>query len=330
MTERKTELSGISGSGASLAALGPAPALISAAGPHAERRFWEFFTVTIRNPNTRRAYARAAAEFCGFLEERGAGDLRAVQPMHVAAWIESLTRSHAPATVKLRLAAIRMLFDWLVMGQVVPVNPAASVRGPKHVVKRGRTPVLAREEARALLEAIDVSTLVGLRDRAFIGLLVYSFARVGAALAMEVRDFYPNGRRWWVRLHEKGGKRHDLPAHHNLEAWMLEYLEAAGIGEEKRTPLFRAAIGRTGVLSDRPLLARNALDLVQRRARDAGIATAICNHTFRATGITAYLENGGTLEMAQAIAAHESPRTTKLYDRTADQVTLDEVERIIL
>ena len=306
------------------------PALVAAAGPAAERRFWEFFTVTIRNRNTRAAYARAAAEFCVFLEARGVAALAEVQPIHVAAYIEVLSEARSPSTAKQRLAAIRMLFDWLVTGQIVPVNPAASVRGPRHVVKRGKTPVLEREDARLLLESIDADTLVGLRDRAFIGLMVYSFARVGAAVTMEVRDFYPVGRRWWVRLHEKGGKRHELPAHHNLEAWLHAYIEAAEIAEQPRMPLFRSALGRTGKLSERPLLARNALDLVQRRAKDAGIGATICNHTFRATGITAYLANGGTLEMAQAIAAHESPRTTKLYDRTGDEVTLDEVERIIL
>lgn len=309
---------------------GPVPALIAASGPDAETRFWEFFTVTIRNPNTRAAYARAAAEFCAFVEAGGVGDLRAVQPIHVAAYVEALGKTHAPSTVKLRLAGVRMLFDWLVTGQILPFNPATSVKGPKHVVKRGKTPALDRGDARRLLESIDAESVVGLRDRAFIGLLVYTFARVGAAVAMEARDFYPAGRRWWVRLHEKGGKRHELPCHHNLEAWLHEYVEAAGIGGAPQAPLFRSAVGRTGRLSDRPLLERNALDLVQRRARDAGIAQAIGCHTFRATGITAYLENGGTLEKAQAIAAHESPRTTKLYDRTSDRVTLDEVERIVL
>ncbi|MEO1089362.1 MAG: tyrosine-type recombinase/integrase [Pseudomonadota bacterium] len=314
----------------SLTEFGQPLVLIAASGSQAERRFWEFFTVTIRNRNTRAAYARAAAEFCAFLEGRGVSSLTAIQPIHVAAYVEVLGTTHAPATVKQRLAALRMLFDWLVVGQVLPVNPTASVRGPRHVVKRGKTPVLERADARLLLESIDTATVVGLRDRAFIGLLVYSFARVGAAVAMEVGDFYANGRRWWVRLKEKGGKHHELPAHHNLEAWLHDYLQAAWIGAETRSPLFRSALGRTGRLSDKPLLARNALDLVQRRARDAGLRGRICNHTFRATGITAYLENGGTLEMAQAIAAHESPRTTKLYDRTADAVTLDEVERIVL
>lgn len=314
----------------SLSRLGQTPALIAATGQGGKRRFWEFFTVTTRNPNTRAAYARAAQEFCAFVQAGGVGDLRQVQPIHVAAYVEALGHSHAPSTVKLRLAALRMLFDWLVTGQVIPVNPASSVKGPKYVVKRGKTPVLDRTEARHLLESIDTDSMVGLRDRAFIGLLIYTFARVGAAVSMKVEDFYPMGRRYWVRLHEKGGKLHELPAHHNLDAWLHAYVAAAGIGDEKRSPLFRSALGRTGQLSDRPLLERNALDLVQRKARQAGIVTAICNHTFRATGITAYLENGGTLEKAQAIAAHESPRTTKLYDRTSDQITLDEVERIIL
>jgi len=306
------------------------PDLVQRSGARAGDRFRDFFAVSIRNPHTRIAYARAAREFCDFAAGAGLGGLGAVEPVHVAAWVEALGRAHAPATVKQRLAGVRMLFDWLVIGQVVPANPAAPVRGPRHIVRRGKTPVLGRADARALLDGIETETLIGLRDRAFIGLMVYSFARVGAAVAMRVEDFYPNGRRWWVRLHEKGGKHHELPAHHNLEAWLHAYLEAAGIGDDRRGPLFRAAAGRTGRLTARPLLARNALDLVRRRARAAGIATPVSNHTFRATGITAYLENGGTLEKAQAIAAHESPRTTKLYDRTADRITLDEIERIIL
>lgn len=307
-----------------------APALVAAAGPEAERRFWEFFAARIRNRNTRAAYLRAARDFLAHAEVHGARGLAEVRPIHVAAWVEALARSRAAPTAKQRLAGVRMLFDWLVLSQVVPVNPAASVRGPAHVVRRGRTPALDRADARRLLESVDASTLVGLRDRAFLGLLVYSFARVGAAVGMEVQDFHPGGRRWWIRLREKRGKVHDLPAHHNLEAWLHEYIDAAGLAAQPRSPLFRAAVGRTGRLSDRPLLARNALHLVRRRAHDAGLPQKICCHTFRATGITAYLESGGTLEMAQVMAAHEDSRTTKLYDRRADAVTLDEIERIIL
>ena len=121
------------------------------------------------------------------MRDAGVPSIGAVQPVHVATWIEAGTRELAAPSVKQRLAAIRHLFDWLVTGQVVPVNPAASVRGPRHVVTSGQTPVLDPSEARALLDSIDTSTVVGLRDRALIGLMVYSFARIGAALGDDGR-----------------------------------------------------------------------------------------------------------------------------------------------
>jgi integrase len=221
-----------------------------------------------------------------------------------------------------------MLFDWLVVGQVIAINPAHAVRGPKHVVKRGKTPVLTADQARELLNSIDLATTVGLRDRALIALMAYSFARVSAAVAMRVEDYFGNGKRWWVRLHEKGGKVHEMPCHHNLEAYLDAYLHAAGITDAKKTPLFRSARGRTGELTEGAMHRVDAWRMVQRRAKAAGLEIDIGCHTFRATGITAYLDNNGTLENAQTMAAHESPRTTKLYDRTSDEITLDEVEKI--
>jgi site-specific recombinase XerC len=223
-----------------------------------------------------------------------------------------------------------MLMDWLVVGQVIPMNPASSVRGPKHVVKKGKTPVLSREQARQLLDSIDTSTLIGLRDRALIGVMVYSFARVSAVINMNVEDYWQNGKRCWLRLHEKGGKHHEVPAHHVAEEYLDAYLQAAGTAGEKKTPLFRSAAGRTGGLTAKRLSRRDVWHLIRRRAASIGLPARTCCHTFRATGITAYLENGGTIEKAQTIAAHESPRTTKLYDRTSDEITLDEIERIRL
>jgi site-specific recombinase XerD len=195
------------------------PAVIADAGNHAARRFLEFFAATIHNKNTRTAYYRAACHFFAWVERHEIGGLADIEPVHVAAYIEVLQETTAKPSVKLHLAAIRMLFDWLVIGQVLAVNPAHAVRGPKHVVKRGKTPVLTEEEARRLLDSIDTSTLVGLRDRALIGVMTYAFARIGAVVAMKVEDYYPAGKRWWVRLHEKGGKRHEMPAHHKLEAF---------------------------------------------------------------------------------------------------------------
>jgi site-specific recombinase XerD len=304
------------------------PAVVAAAGDHASYRFFEFFTADIRNPRTRRAYFRASLRFFAWVEGKGL-TLADIRPPHVAAYVEGLLadRKSRP-TVKQALAALKRLFDWLVVGQVVPCNPAAAVRGPQHVVKKGTTPILTRDEMRQLLGSIDTGHVVGLRDRALIGLMAFSFARVGAAVAMRVEDYFPKTKRWWVRLHEKGGKLHEMPAHHTLEEYLDAYIEAAKIADDRKGPLFRTANRRTKQLTVNAMTPKDAWGMVQRRAKDAGIETRIGCHTFRATGITNYLENGGTLEKAQQMAAHESAKTTKLYDRTNDAITLDEVERI--
>ncbi len=305
------------------------PAIIASEGQRASKRFLEFFTANIRNPNTRLSYMRAISPFLAWCDERGL-ELRQVEPMAVAAYIERLTQERAPQTVKQHLAAIRMLFDWLVTGQIVPFNPAASVRGPRYSIKKGKTPVLSAQETRKLLDNIDTSHVVGLRDRALIGTMVYSFARVSAIVNMRVRDYYPQGKRYWIRLHEKGGKFHEVPVHHTAEEYLDEYIETAVIFEEKNKPLFRSTRGRSRELTTRAMSRFDAYKMIQRRAEDAGISSEIACHTFRATGITEYLRNGGTIEHAQQIAAHESPRTTKLYDRTNDAISLDEIERIVI
>ena len=171
---------------------------------------------------------------------------------------------------------------------------------------------------------------MGLRDRALIGLMVYSFARIGAAVAMKVEDVFVQNRRLWVRLHEKGGKRHEMPCHHNLEAYLHAYIDGCGLASDPKGPLFRT-IGRgTGKLTETPLPQANADEMIRRRANAADIETKIGNHTFRATGITAYLKNGGTLEKAAAMANHASTRTTQLYDRRGDETSLDDVELVVI
>lgn len=304
------------------------PLLVMAEGERAGIRFIEFFAGRIRNAHTRRAYTRAVASFLAWCEEAGVPSIAAVQPLHVATWIELQTRERAAPSVKQQLAAIRHLFDWLVTGQVIPTNPAASVRGPSHVVRQGKTPVLDPAEARTLLDSIDVNTQIGLRDRALIALMVFSFARIGAALAMKVEDVFTQNRRLWVRLREKGGKAHAMPCHHTLEEYLTAYLDGTGIVEDGKGPLFRT-IGRgTALLTRTSLPQANAYAMIGRRALAAGIATKVGNHSFRATGITAYLKNGGTLEKAAAMANHASTRTTQIYDRRHDEMSLDEVERI--
>ena len=246
-------------------------------------------------------------------------------------YIETRQQTHSAPDVKQQLAAVRMLFDWLITGQVVPTNPAAAVRGPKHVVKTGKTPVLEGGEWRKLLESIPTEAVRDLRDRALIATLTYSFARIGAALKMKVEDLRPRGSAWTIRLQEKGGKQHSMPCHHALAEMLHAYIAAAGIAEDRKGWLFRTSRGHTATaLSEKPMAQSDAWRMIRRRAAAAGINASIGNHSFRATGITAYLSNGGALEHAQEMAAHESPRTTKLYDRTKERLTQDEVERIRL
>lgn len=317
-----------------------APALFLP-NPKASERFFEFFTATIRNKNTRRAYYKAVCRFSEWCASRGLNDLALVKPIHVAGYIEAMTGELAKPTVKQHLAALRMLFDWLVVGHIIDVNPAHAVRGPKHRVKKGKTPFLTKDEARALLDSIPVTKklkrtdgmedetpcFVGLRDRALIATMLYTFARIGAVLQMNVGDYFMQGRRSRIRLHEKGGTEHEAQCHHNLEAYLDEYIAAAGIVNDTDGPLFRT----TGRLKGTPhrMTQPDAYRMIRRRSKAAGIKTPnVGNHSMRATGITAYLKNGGTREHAQAMAAHASARTTQLYDRRDEEVSLDEYEKV--
>jgi site-specific recombinase XerD len=229
------------------------------------KRFLEFFTAQINNAHTRRAYVNATRRFADWCASKDLHELAQVQPFHVAAFVHDLQDELSPPSVKQHLAAIRMLFDWLVTGHVIETNPAHSVRGPRYTVKKGKTPVLTLEEAHALLESIPITK---------------------------------------------------KPANDT---------EAAGIADDVDGYLFRTACRKTGQLTTNPLSQRDAHRITRRRTKAAGIETRIGNHTFRATGTTAYLKNSGKLEVAPQIAKHELPRTTKLYDRRQD-----EIERITI
>ena len=313
------------------------PQLIVRAGVPAQERFLEFFAATIRNKNTREAYFRAVCRFLDWCDERHL-ELEDIRPVHVAAYIEMFTTTDeqedglpfSSPTIKQHLAGIKMLFDYLVTGQIVPFNPASAVRGPSYSTKRGKTPVLTADEAKELIESIDTSTVIGLRDQALIGLMLYSFSRVSAVVGMRVGDLFVVGRRTWIRLAEKGGKCHEVPVHHKAEEYLHAYLESAGIKEEGKSPLWRSTRGRSQQLTTKGMSRVDAYRMIQRRALKAGMDAAMCCHTFRATGITVFLENGGAIETAAQIAAHESPRTTKLYDRRDDKIALEEIERIRL
>jgi site-specific recombinase XerD len=322
---------------------GPAAPAVFASSVIAERRFWEFFVAQISNDATRKSYFTAALHFAAWCQSHGIAELQQVEPMQVAAYLKSMERDgRALPTVKVHLAALRMLFDWLVMGHVLGVNPARAVRGPRYIVRKGKTPALTVEETRGLLDKIQVArnvkgqngidrqepVVMGLRDRALIGVMAYSFARVNAALRMRVRDYFVQGGRGWLHLHEKGGKEYDVPCHHNLERYLDEYISGARIAGDPDGPLFRTTGRKTG--KQHSMWQQDAYRMIQRRARAAGTKTRVSNHTFRTTGITAFLQSGGRLEVAQKMAGHESPWTTLQYDRRPGDITHDEVERIAI
>ena len=335
---------------------GSMPRIVARSGERVRRRWLEFFTAELTNDNTRAAYAQATHEFFDWLErlqEFGGqnGDVFRVAVEHVAAYREWLVKTptliKAPngqaiekprsvTTVKLKVAAIRSLFRWLKEGGILETDPAASVRAPKHSVRIGKTPVLAGLEAALILDKITLELeqrpddLVALRDRALIAIMTFTVARISAAVGMSVRDVFRQGERHHVRLKEKGGKLHIMPLHHEAEDYVLAYIEAAGIRNQPLSPLFRAFDAKRQAISARPLSRVKAWEMVQRRAKAAGISTAVCNHTFRATGITTFLENGGTIEKARELAAHASINTTQLYDRRNKAVKMDDVVLINL
>ena len=318
--------------------------------------FDNFFKGTVHNPNTRRAYEYSAEAFLKFaVRHCDITRLHDIRPPHISRWIDLMTASGLAApTVKQRLAALVTLFDFLVEQQVISRNPARLVKGPSHVIDQGSTPVLSGDEMLKLLDAIDPATLIGKRDRAMIGTMAYSFARISAVTALKVENIFHQQRRLWLRLTDKGGKRKDIPCNHNLELYLAEWMDAAGHRHVATAPLFQTFASKgerkpqpggddehetqdedegkkpkiVRPLSGKPMTQSMTWEMLQRRSKQAGLATHICNHTFRATGITAFLTNGGGIERAAIIAGHASINTTKLYDRRSRDVTLDEIEKI--
>lgn len=302
------------------------PVLIRDAGDSASRAFLEFFAASIRNRNTREAYARACGRFLDWCHGCGL-TLAGIQPLIVATYIESLEARQSVASIKLEMAAIRMMFDALAEKQVITGNPARSVRGPKHAIIEGATPAFAVPQAQALLKSIDTTNVIGLRDRALLSTLIYTGARVSAVCQLQVRDFQLDGAGRTFRFREKGGKQRKIPCRHDLAAMMEAYLAAAGIGGESDTPLFRS-VDRRRHITARGLHRVEVHEMLKRRLKAAGLPANLSSHSFRATTATDLLAQGVPLEDVQYLLGHADPRTTRLYDRRRKEVTRNIVERL--
>src|ERR1700732_2002346 len=299
---------------------------VAEVGPEATKRFFEFVPAPFPNKNTRIAYYHAIGRFLTWCGQAGFQSLEDIEPITVAAYIEQHPGS--PPTVKQHMAAIRMLFSWLTEKGVLAMNPAREVKTERFSRTEGKTPAFIGGEVQKLLGAIETSTHTGLRDRALLGVLAYTFARIGAVVNLKVEDYYPSGKRFLLRFKEKGGKEKELPVHHKLEELLDQYLKATSLSSEPESPLFPTALVKTGKLSRRRLGRTDAADMLKRRLKQAGLPAHYSPHSFRATGITNFLENDGTLEAAQRIAGHADSRTTKLYDRRGQKVLLEDMERI--
>jgi integrase/recombinase XerD len=306
------------------------PLVVVTAGEKAQYKFIEFFTAQIANPHTRRAYGRAVYRFLHWCEQQGIA-LEQIDPVRTALYFRDLERQLSPPSVKQHLAAVKHLFDWFVTEGVSPLNPAASVKGPRYSPKHGKTPALTAEETRRLLESIPDDTIKDVRDKAVIATLFYSWVRVNAICTLSIADYRRQGEGRTLRFTEKRGKVHELPAHHKAVDAINTYLSRAEINpdnkRQRKLPLFRT-IDRSRNLTENPLDQSVVYRMLRCRAKAAGIQTEISAHTARATGITSYLENKGALEQAQDIAAHADPRTTRLYDRRHVRVERSEIERV--
>lgn len=302
------------------------PALVASSGSAAQFAWEEFIYGKIRNPHTRAAYERAIRRFldhCDSLNKQ----LPTVSPRDVGSYLDE--QDYAPATKKLHLSAIRHFFDTLVTRHVIMLNPAHSVRGERLQVVEGKTPEITIPQARKLMQSLDTSHVVGLRDRAIIAILIYTAARVGAVATLRRGDFYDLGDEYCLRFAEKGGKSREIPVRHDLKQFIGKYLAAGGMEyADESKPLFRTTIRKTKKLTQNTMTAGDMARMVKRRMRDAGLPSRLSPHSFRVTAITDLLSQGVPLEDVQNLAGHADPRTTRLYDRRKRKVTRNIVERI--
>lgn len=294
----------------------------------AAKRFWEFFMGVSKNHNTRMAYKRATYRFADWCEQY-ALELSDIEPVHIEAYTQQMEATHAPASIKQHMSALKKLFDFFITGQIVTFNPVDAVARPVERITRGKTDILEPTQMKHLFKSIKLNNVVDYRDRAVIAIMAYSFARVSAVCAMNRESYRTSGTRSKFILTEKGGRINEVPAHHTAQEFVDAYIDNSACEFTNTSALFRTIDPKTKALTETRLSRGTVWSMVKRRCANAGLPYYITNHSFRGTGITTYMLNGGNLEAAADIAGHANPSTTKLYDRSGDKATLDEIERIL-
>jgi site-specific recombinase XerD len=302
------------------------PKMVAASGKAARFAWDEFFGGQVRNPNTRKAYLRAVRRFLAWCESEEP-ELARITPGLLGRYFDKLPGS-IPSQ-KLHMAALRGFFNCLVQRHVIILNPALSVRTDRYSAIEGRTPEISVEQARQLLAAIELQRPVDYRDRAILGVLIYTAGRAGAVAKLRMRDWVNEGAQYALRFDEKGGKARSIPVRHNLQGYIQEYLSvAAAETDDKDSPLFRTVMGRTGRMTTAPMSGIDICRMMKRRLKAAGLPTIISPHSFRSCTATDLLLQGVPLEDVQYLLGHADARTTRLYDRRQKKVTRNIVERI--
>ena len=307
--------------------------VLDTAHPQAARLLVDYLMGNYPNRHTREAYKRALVQFLLWLDSEDLG-MRQAKPYDIRRYLEGMESRYQPGTVNQHMAAIRGFYQYLRERTDFDANPATDVKGQRTGDRQGKTPYLPSGETQQLLDSLP-SDLIGLRDRALIGAMVYTFTRVSAALSLRVKDYYMQGGNMHLRITGKRNVQRLIPVHPTLNTYLAAYLDAAGLREQKDAPLFQSAQWRvvtlgepqTAVLTGQPLHRVNALAMIKRRVEQAGIDSVVCCHTFRAVGITAYLESGGAIEKAAYYAGHAATRTTQIYDRRRDIGSAEDIGR---
>ena len=320
----------------------PAVFEATASRPEFARSAWDTFKSKLpKNGNTAKAYLAITKRFAGWMSDNGL-ELLQLKASDIQDYVESLTVikrgkgnvfevtdiSASPPTKKLHLSAIRKFMDFCVTSHAIYINPALSVRLDPYSAE-GKTPEITVKKARKLLQSIDAEKLTGKRDKAIIATMIYTACRTSVISRLRIKDFYYSGEQYIIRVREKGGKSREIPVRHDLEQYLFDYLESAGIqGENPNSPLFRSVVGKTNAVTKKTLQRTNVWHMLKRRYKNAGLPSNLCGHSFRVTTITDLIEQGVGIEDVQNLAGHADPRTTRIYDRTKRKVTRNIVERI--
>ena len=305
------------------------PVVIQAAGDSAKFAWEEFFYAKIRSEHTRRAYMRAVRCFLNWCEMQAIG-LPQISPAHVGLYLD---RIHvAIASKKQILAGLRHFFDGMVTRHAIALNPALSVRTERYTVVEGKTPEISVKQARLLLQSIDTSDVIGLRDKSIISILIYTAARIGAVSKLQVRDLYDSGDQYCLHFVDKGGKSREIPVRHDLQRLLFRYRHSLPAAEYRanESPLFVTSMGRTRRITTRGMTTNDIGRMIKRRLKLAGLPNRLSPHSFRVATITDLLNQGVPLEDVQFLAGHADPRTTRLYDRRKMAITRNIVERITI